>query len=387
MLRKKYIIVSLLCILSIWLAYSVTSFLKPPHLTVVQIYEETAVGDKNQIIGVVYALKKHKQNLKIIDYPCNEKTDISKLVKELSISQKNKLVIGIGKTAFNVFEQLSAKKISDVKTLALGHQWTMNYSTLLGKVTWIAAPDYAIPNSFTNESTTKIIRTNGVSHAVTQESLRVEYESYKTHLPLTLADHVIILGGDAPTEEGIQKRFTEVDASELAMTILREKKDGTFYIVNGPRTGKFDKNLKEIKNIHKDERIDAVTTTFIETLKKQGIPESRIKLYDFKFGQKSLYIPILAAAFVHNVPVWVPGESSSMICEAISVIPPEHLIVYDNHAMNETHRKHVDNVYKQGRAKHYQNGKIKNVLKENIVVSTDARDQIAKIVIEANRIG
>ena len=380
---RKYIIFSVLCILSIWVIYSLKSFFAPaPSFTVVQIYEEAAVGDKNQVIGVVHALKKHTQNLTIMDYSCNEKTDISKLVNDISDPKKDKLVIGVGKTAFSVFDQLSAKNIPNIKTLALGHQWTTAYSNLLGKVTWIAVPDYARQESLINTSTTKLIYTNGVPHAVTQDTLRIEYESYKKKLPLTINDHVIILGGDAPTNDGTQKRFTEADASELAIALFNEKSVGTFYVVNGPRTGKFDKDLNEIKNIHRDERIDAVTIAFIETLKKKGVPENRIKLYDFKFGKKSFYIPLLAAAFVYNAPVWVPGESSSMICEAISVIAPNNLIIYDNQAMNETHKKHVDSVYKQGRARHYSNGKIKTLATKDVTALPDARDQIAHVITE-----
>ncbi|MDP5012686.1 MAG: hypothetical protein NWQ29_03175, partial [Alphaproteobacteria bacterium] len=141
-------------------------------------------------------------------------------------------------------------------------------------------------------------------------------------------------------------------------------------------------NLNEIKNIHRDERIDAVTIAFIETLKKKGVPENRIKLYDFKFGKKSFYIPLLSAAFVYNTPVWVPGESSSMICEAISVISPNNLIIYDNQAMNETHKKHVDSVYKQGRARYYSNGKIKTFATKDATALPDARDQIAHVITE-----
>ena len=356
----------------------------PSPFTVVQIYEEIAVGDKNQIVGVVNALKKHKQKFETTDYPCNGNTDVSKLVNDIASDPKrNKLVIGVGKTGLAVFEQLSTKNMAHVKTLALGHQWTAAYSKLLGKVTWIAVPDYSIEEALINTSTTKLIRTNGVSHAVTQEALQTECELYKEKLPLTTADRVIILGGDAPTSDGIQKRFTEVDATELAKAIFHASKDGCFYVVNGPRTGKFDKNLMEIKNIHKDERIDAVTTAFVETLKKRGVSENRIKLHDFKFGQKSLYIPLLAAAFVSNASVWVPGESSSMICEAISVISPRNLIMYDNQAMNETHKKHVESVYHQGRAKHYSNGKIKTLATKDVIALPDARDQIAHVITES----
>lgn len=356
----------------------------PCPFIVVQIYEEAAVGDKNQIVGVVNALKKHQKNFKIIDFPCSEKTDISKLINGISELKKDQLVvIGVGKTAFVVFDQLATKRVPVTKTLALGHQWTTAYSNLLGKVDWIAVPDYAIPDLLPNTTRTRIICTNGVSHAITQENLKSEYESYKEKLHLMADDRVIILGGDAPANDGVQKRFTEGDASELAIAILNEKNVGNIYIVNGPRTGKFDKNLMEIKNIHKDERIDAVTTAFIETLKKRGVLENRIKLYDFKFGQKSLYIPLLAAAFVSNASVWVPGESSSMICEAISVISPMNLIIYDNQAMNETHKKHVDNVYKQGRAKHYSNGKIKTLAAKNVIALPDARDQIAHVITES----
>ena len=381
MLTKKNIIISALCVLSIWVVYSANSFFEQKPFVVIQIYEETAVGDKNQIIGIVNAFKKHKQSLKVVDCPCNEKTDLSKLINDISGSKKNSLVIGVGKTAFAVLDQLSTKNLAHIKTLALGHQWTTAYSALLGKVTWIAVPDYAVPDSLPDLSRTKLIRTNGVSHAVTPESLHTECNAYKAKIPLTAADRVIILGGDAPTTAGVQKRFTKADAIGLAIAILHERNDGILYIVNGPRTGKLNENLEEIKNIHRDERIDAVTTAFIETLKKQGVSENRIKLYDFKFGQKSLYTPLLAAAFLSNTAIWVPGESSSMICQITSVIPPKNVLIYDNGAMNETHKKHVESVYAQGKGKRFYDGTLRDLIVKKVSLP-DAHDQIVTVIIE-----
>ncbi|MDP3371794.1 MAG: ELM1/GtrOC1 family putative glycosyltransferase [Candidatus Paracaedibacteraceae bacterium] len=352
---------------------------------IVQIYESSAVGDKNQIIGVVNELKRDHPHWDVVDRPCDKNTDIVRLTAEVAALPIDKkcLVIGIGETAFSVFKALP--KNAQLKTLALGHQWTPAYADLLGKITWIAVPDYAIPNGLTNTSTTKIIQTNGVSHALSAESLRAEYDLYKDKFCLmSESDRVVILGGDALGTDNIQKRFTQNDAVNLAKAVARESLQANFYVVNGPRTGKFDENLIEIPGVHKDECIDAVTTAFIEALKSQGVSSARIKLHDFKFSEKSLYVPLIAAAFVHNAIVWVPGESSSMVCEIISNIKPSNIIVYDNNAMNSTHAKHVESVFKQGRARHYLlSGELKNVLPASTAVSLpDARAQIAKIIIE-----
>ena len=375
---KKYIVIFVLFISS--------AFAYTPDV-IVKIYEESAVGDKNQIVGVENALKDHNPDLQIIDRPCNAKTNISELVNEITGLQtsspgKKHLIIGLGKTAFSVFSQLAEIEHTHHKTLALGHQWTPAYDSLIGKVTWIAVPEYAIPTSLTETPSTKIIHTNGVSHAVTKESLQAEYDEYKkTQLPITSADRVIILGGDAPNALGETQLFSESDVNELADGIVNESACGTFYITNGPRTGKHD----SITGTHKDGNVDKITKALIDALKNKGVSAERIKLFNFQFGQKSLYLPLVGGALVAGSVVWTPGESSSMICEIISSIIPANVVIYDNSAMNETHIKHVKSVCEQqGRARHYSNGSMKGLTTENVVVLADARNQIVQTITEAN---
>jgi mitochondrial fission protein ELM1 len=369
----------------------VSIFASTPDI-IIGIYNDGAIGDKNQIIGVVNTLKAHNSSLEFVEIPCTKDMltiDVARQIKENDHSKKY-IIIGVGNVAISVFEQLAVESLGHLKTLTLGHQWTETYSSLVDKVTWIALPSYATSYSLPKSLQAKLILTNGVSHAVTGDTLQTEYNAHQDMFPLTRNDCVVILGGDAPNKYGKVKRFTKKDAQKLARVISKKGYSGNFYILNGPRTGKHDSSLKEIPTAHRDGIVDRVTSTFSATLKyqQQGeteIGDSRVRVYDFQFGQATNpYLPLLGAAVNANVDVWVPGESSSMICEVISVLAPNNLIIYGNHAMNETHKKHVDSVYRQGRAIHYSKGRTKPLATDNVVVLQDARDQIAQIIIEAN---
>ena len=53
----------------------------------------------------------------------------------------------------------------------------------------------------------------------------------------------------------------------------------------------------------------------------------------------------------------MPGESTSMASEACDLLPPEEVIVFENSAMNYTHKRHMYSTYENGYA---------NLLLENI---------------------
>jgi len=196
-------------------------------------------------------------------------------------------------------------------------------------------------------------------------------------LLLTSQDRVIILGGDAPNAENQIQNFTEDDAENLAKALIKDSSSGVFYITNGPRTG-----MHDLKNgTHKDNKIDKVTKKFIRALKNKGITDDNIKLFNFQFGEKSMYLPLIGAAYFAKSTVWVPGESSSMICEVISNIPPEKVMIYYNRAMNETHISHVKSVYDQGRSRYYRNDSIYPLATENVITLPDANEQIAQAII------
>lgn len=367
----------------------VSTFAATPHV-IIGIYKDGAIGDRDQIIGVENAIKVKNPAVEIIEIAGTNDANASNVIQQIKDKDPSKkyLIIGIGDLAFSIFQQLSTEPLSHIKTLALGHQWTDAYTKLVEHVTWIAVPDYAMPDCITKATKTRLIRTNGVSHAVTRESLQQAYEAHRDTFTLTKDDCVVILGGDAPNKSGRIKRFTKKDAKNLAKAVARQGYTGHFYILNGPRTGKYDSFLKEILNVHKNGIIDRITTTFSEALKQQKqadlrIDAARVHVFDFQFGQTlNPYLPLLGAALNGNASVWVSGESSSMVSEIISTFPPERTVVYSNHAMNKTHKRHIESVYKQGRAQNYRNGVMNPLVAESTVSMQDARDQIAHLVCE-----
>ncbi|MEC7529634.1 MAG: hypothetical protein VX807_09510, partial [Pseudomonadota bacterium] len=60
-----------------------------------------------------------------------------------------------------------------------------------------------------------------------------------------------------------------------------------------------------------------------------------------KHNCKNYYTELLGAVANSDSIIYIPGESTSMISEALSVIPAEKIYIYDTDSMSEAHHKHV----------------------------------------------
>ncbi len=238
---------------------------------------------------------------------------------------------------------------------------TANHNQLIGKINFIALPVHAL-GDFEKKiegTQTHLIKTVGVPHNRNIPIIEDIYNKNKSNIPHSDSYLGIILGGDAPTPDQKMLLFTENNARELARSVAAVIGTRHLLIINGPRTGKYDPSrpleasYEEIKTAHRDGKPDFVTQAFIEELKKQGLPQAQLTVFDFQFNptpNQDMNLLLGAIRATHS-SILVPGESTSAISESVDVLSPKSVIVYHNSAMNPIHEAHVKSEIEAGRIK------------------------------------
>lgn len=307
-------------------------------------------GDHNQVLGIAEAFKKLVPNITVKDI--NTKTTSTNAIKDMITSVDKTIVIGSGEGGILGIQDLKPQK--NLVICLTSHMILEGYKNpdLIKKVNFLALPIHA-SDTLSAEWKDKLINTTGVAHNRSSKDAQQAYGLGKGSLPSPCASYLAVyLGGDAPTPQKVTKLFTEAEAQKLADYVAKNAGNSCILVLNGPRTGKHDARLQEIKTAHRDGKLDHVTAAFKEKLESQVAPE-KVKIYNFQFGQDLGYNTfdlVLGALLENDGKILAPGESTSVISEAIDVLPAGKVTIYTNGAMNEIHEKHVMSEAGAGRA-------------------------------------
>lgn len=307
-------------------------------------------GDHNQVMGIARAFRGLSPDIAIEDI--NTKTTSASAIKDMVTPDDKTIVIGSGEGGILGIQDLTPQK--NLVICLTSHMILGGYSDpdLKQKVNFLALPIHA-SDALSAEWKGKLINTTGVAHNRSAEDALRAYELGKDTLPALCPSYfAVYLGGDAPTPQKVTKLFTEAEAKELADYTAKNAGDSCILVLNGPRTGQHDANLEKIATAHQDGKLDDVTAAFKEKLESQIAPE-KVKIYNFQFGQDLGYNTfdlVLGALLENDGKILVPGESTSVISEAIDVLPAGKVTIYNNGAMNEIHEKHVLSEADAGRA-------------------------------------
>jgi len=312
-------------------------------------------GDHNQALGIERAMNElstEKLTLEDIDTTKVTPAEVMKKVEHDLTTQKV-VIVGIGEGGVKGVQDLSPQK--NLIIALTSHMLLKDYenSDLQNKVNYIALPAH-VSLLEKKRIGNKLIETTGVSH--NRQSLDVDktYADYKKELPESDTYFAVVLGGDAPSPTKEIKHFTTFDADKLAQYVIAEvkKTNRQVLVLNGPRTGKYDENGQEIPTSHKNGSYDFVTAHFVKTL-ESGLDKKNIKVLDFQFKDKppfNTFDLVLGALKEKEGTILVPGESTSMISEAVDNLPQGKVLIYENGAMNNVHTAHVNSELRAGRA-------------------------------------
>jgi hypothetical protein len=328
-------------------------------MTVYLLSNHGNVGDHNQVLGIFTALQSlSQQDLGVKDF--DTKTTSPAVLKEAiekDLTHEKVIVMGAGEGGIDGIADLSSNP--NLIICLSSHMFLERYKdpALLEKVSFIALPTHVSAN-IKKRLGRKLIETVGVAHNRHPAEATKVYEAWEAkELPSSPTYLGVILGGDAPVPESKEiKLFSEEDANNLAEYIANNAKGAYILVLNGPRTGKYDKNRKEISTIHKKGQADSITNFFKAKLSKKGI--AKVKIFDFQHNtpeNKAWVSPyncfdlVAGALKATGGKILVPGESSTSISESVDVLSPTQVIVYKNNAMNEVHKDHVASEFAAGR--------------------------------------
>jgi hypothetical protein len=222
------------------------------------------------------------------------------------------------------------------------------------------------------------------------------YDGYKKELPPADVYLGVYLGGNTHTPTNEMKFFTEEDATRLANYVITKANEindrglkTCVLILNSRETGKHDAQGQEILTVHREGKSDPITESFGNKLAEADI-EYTIFDYQHKTPENEKWVRAydafdLVAGAVRTTKgkMFVPGEATSVISEAIGVMPfesidtmpPGKVLVYHNSAMNDGDRAHVTNAHAIGDVSILENY-------ENIIPASDA----AEITPSANKV-
>jgi len=254
--------------------------------------------------------------------------DLRQNITDNPLLKTKNIVIGAGVSGAKAFHQTVPPKTYHV---LLTWQWLEDMKDLASG-TIVVMPEHAIDKNFDIiKDKVKLITIKGVLYTRDLES--VQKESTARIDPLTQL--IIMLAGDTQQPDGSWLLYDEAMVTEfLSQLPAREK----ILILNGPRTGK---HRIGDSGITIDQTAHNTTTDFITQIAINSAQNTSWKVIDFKFGIPSLWGPALKFCLDHpQVGLVIPGESTSMISEALSLgIKP---IIYTHEAMTTISRRYIE---------------------------------------------
>jgi len=264
------------------------------------------------------------------------------------------------------------QQIPAITTIWCGHQILSESYDDLNRIDHIVVPDHAITSEIEKKfNINKLVKTIGVAHTKTTELITKSYHEKKTKISNEFSKFAfVILSGDAPDIDQILRFFSKEEAKALALYFVRElneKNIDGIIVTNGPRTGKHNPVTGEIINTHKTtDSMDEVSSEFINTINESGYAEN-IVFYDFKFDAEKWYDALLGLTYENeNSTVYVPGESTSMISEALTLFNADRIRLYETNSMNSIHHRHLHNSIAAFALKHLKLGADEKVYSEKM---------------------
>lgn len=254
------------------------------------------------------------------------------------LKSKN-IIIGAGVSGSKAFHQVIPPKTYNV---LLTWQWLEDMKGL-AKDTVVVIPEHAVDKNFDSiKGKVKLIKIKGVLHTRDLESVHKEsIAGIDPHTQL-----IVMLAGDTQQADGSWILYDESMITEfLSQLPAREK----ILILNGPRTGK---HKPEDSGIIVDQTAHRTTIDYITQITLNTAQNTLWKVVDFKFGTPSLWGGALKFCLDHpQVGLVIPGESTSMISEALSLgIRP---IIYTHEAMTIISKRYVESLAQENQISLY----------------------------------
>ncbi|MBN8827257.1 MAG: hypothetical protein J0H68_00945 [Sphingobacteriia bacterium] len=304
------------------------------------VKDKEAKSFSNELESNDFFISKYKNFNKVVTYAAGE-TSLNHLIEFKDKFPKTHIIFG----AHQFFKSLISSNLPNIDMLVM--------------------PKYAINSeqeSIIKQYGVKLSGTFGIPHSSTLKKLRESFEQRKSTIPESKKYLLVVLGGDAPTPEGIIKYYTKDEAIYLAQIVASKAKEGYYVLVtNSGRTGLHNPFTKEKLAVHDESvvneyKIDEITTAFCKKLEQNKV---EFRLFDFKklkTGQYDSSFDALLYTVSNNSEsiAILPAESSSMITKTSDFLKADKLVVYNNNAVNQVHEAQVRLLNDSNRINYYE---------------------------------
>lgn len=362
-------------------------------LHVFTLVKKEAVGDYNQILGIQEALKHlNQEDINFKEFNFEDLEQISKEIKTINLNDNDEkvVILSVGDYGLDAFRKLRENcNTPRIYYVLSSHQLTDALSKEKDIVDLMAVPSHAVDATFSKPKAGKLVQTIGVAHNLNRQEIEAAYTKDKNKI-IPLQHHkkyiAVMLGGDAPDLNGKIHYYTAAEAEKLAnhLATLAKQLGAVVLVMDGPRTGKHNQQTGMVnEHAHKDGKLTFVSQAFKDAFSKH-LPQDQFAFYDFQFGQPNMNKAVYGAIIETQGIVLIPGESTTMVSEAVDSFDKGKVIVYQNNAMNKTHLKHVKIEQEHGRIKlldlSFNEVKLSSKKKTKLLNNESASMTIAKAI-------
>lgn len=313
-------------------------------------------------------------------------SDIQSLRQDIA-SHPDEQFIVVGAGEQSVLPLASLSNMANVVTSWSGHQVPSNLNeTTMAGIDTIHLPQSQTTHVMQHILGDRLVTTpHGVPVSKTFKTFEDAYHHERDALDIPPANQYlsIVLGGDAPTKEGEIRHYTAEEAYALGKWMGHHavQTGAVVLATNGLNTGKYDPvTQQEIPDAHQvGAGLDGVSQSFLQGLQEAGVPVDKQRFFDCKHGQPTALNAMMGAALTHQGGfVVMPGESTSMLSEAVENFPPGRTISYMTQAMNNAQIKH--NASLKGAGLIHQMDPLRSALYPNNYLAVQTPDRSADIV-------
>jgi len=314
------------------------------------------VGERNQALGVVDALRATHEDAIILEHDVSETVRLNEILHKFDKEQH--IIIGVSDSGVKAFSALSASK--RYIAVLIGHEVPEYQELVADKISILAIPSY-VGDCPAELKGIKIVRTDGVAHTMTVEKARRAYHDWKGRFPIAGNQPVVVamLGG---TVDGHDLQPAEAERMAEYIAYKAKKMDAYVLASNSPRSTPHD------------------TESFTRTLSDSGCDNV---FFPFTVKNQNNETPYramvgLAARSPEN-RVIITGDSVSMPCEIARVVPPEQIAIYPVSNLNRQNKEFIEWMHDSGRAGRVDTGNFtEDYMPYPALPPMDAAGQIAR---------
>lgn len=296
-------------------------------------------GDNSNALGVQAALSAQYEAAGV---EVDDELTAEEIAGNFSPNERY-ILIAAGET---MLDPLIGYKRPNVLTAWSGHEPPQEFMAKAKALDSVHLPDYTVSPQMRRTLGGKLVTTpHGVPHSLSEEMCLLDFTAaLAMRGPQSVPDAqrycVIVLGGDDK-----ERKFTPQEAKELGLHEGQWAKDNgaTLLATNGPRTGGRENHKPGMD-------IDPVSRAFLEGVAQSGIPHNQVAFYPYLDDDKpSMFTALLGAVSIKPGSLaLIPGDSSSMLTQAVDILPKGTIEAYSTSAMNSNHHAQVARLSEMG---------------------------------------